>query len=355
MTMSNFFYLVATDQKKGLLIGVVKAVLWVLSFVFGGILLLRKALYQARIAPAYRLTKPVISIGNLTVGGTGKTPLVAYIAGLLVKKGLQPVILTRGYMGRVSGVKGNESDEAAVLRGELPDVPVLVGADRVKNAKHFIKDHAVDVFLMDDGFQHWRLKRDLDIVTVDAANPWGNGCLLPRGILREPKSALARADLFVLTRSDQGKERLTAIKNDLHKQNARAPIVEAVHRPVCLCEIHSGTAYDLHMIREKKVYAVSSIGAPDAFIRTLTGLGAQVQERRDFSDHHRYTPKDIQEIVKSCVAAGISFIVTTEKDAVKLRHWAGEIPQGLRVISLVIKIDIIHGEDRLVERINTIL
>ena len=355
MTMSNFFYLVATDQKKGFLVGIVKAALWVLSLIFRALLLLRKVIYQVRIMPSYRLPKAVISIGNLTVGGTGKTPLIAYIAGQLMNKGAKPVILTRGYMGRGGGTKDYESDEAAMLRRALPDVPILVGSDRVKNAKNFIKDHAVDVILMDDGFQHWRLKRDLDIVTIDAANPWGNGCLLPLGILREPKSALVRADLFILTRADQGKERLSEIKNEIHKHNARAPIIEAVHRPVCFRDVRSGTAYDLHIIQEKSVYAVSSIGAPDAFIKTLTGLGARVKEHHDFCDHHHYIRGDIRKIAKSCVDGDIASIVTTEKDAVKIKRLIGEMPERLRVLSLNIKIGIIHGEDRLVERIHSVL
>jgi tetraacyldisaccharide 4'-kinase len=205
---------------------------------------------------------------------------------------------------------------------------------------------------MDDGYQHWRLKRDMDIVTIDATNPWGNGCLLPRGILREPKRALTRADVFVLTRTDQGQGQVQQIKDDLRKYNPQAPIVETIHRPVCFRDIRSGKAFDLHSVRGKGVCAVSSIAAPEAFIRTLTGLGAEIKERFDFRDHHRYSPEDLRQVVQRCHAAGLTVIVTTEKDAVKIKQWTREIPETVRVLSLTIKINIIHGEDRLIERIH---
>ena len=212
-------------------------------------------------------------MGNITVGGTGKTPLVVKIAQIYKQNKLKPVILTRGYMGR--GVAGNnkQSDEAAMMREILPDVPILSGADRIKNAEQFLKNNQADVFILDDGFQHWRLARDLDIVAIDATNPWGNGRLLPRGILREPLAALRRANLLILTKVDLGREQTGLIRKRLAAIGCAQQLIETVHRPARLMDLKTGMSRELETIAGQRVCAVCSLGAPAAFAATLTQLG----------------------------------------------------------------------------------
>ncbi|MCK5081928.1 MAG: tetraacyldisaccharide 4'-kinase, partial [Candidatus Omnitrophica bacterium] len=215
--------------------------------------------------------------------------------------------------------------------------------------------NVADVFLLDDGFQHWRLLRDIDIVAIDAMNPWGNGHLLPRGILRESKTALSRAHIFVLTKIDLGNERLVEIKSDLHAVNPKALIVEAIHKPVLFWELHSKTEFDLVTIRGQKVATVCSIGSPNSFIKTLVELEANIDEHFAFMDHHVYCAVDVERIVELCQKQGIATIVTTEKDAVKLGPFMSMFPDYISVLVLKIEISIVSGEDVFLERIYHIL
>src|SRR3989344_3685960 len=192
--MRKYFYSLMTDRIHTPVAKAIQGVLWLFSILYGVVVRALVLIYKFRLAPSCRLGKPVISIGNITLGGVGKTPLVECVVRFLKDKGLEPVVLIRGY----GADKQVGSDEAKLLEESLPGIPVLVGANRVKNARDFLTRNAADVFVLDDGFQHWRLRRDLDIVAINATNPFGNRHLLPRGILREPLSALRRADIFVL-------------------------------------------------------------------------------------------------------------------------------------------------------------
>ena len=332
-----------------------KGVLWVFSKIYLVLIVLRKFFYKIKIFKCHQLSVPVISVGNLTMGGVGKTPLIEYIAQVLKKKGIQPVILMRGYMeGNVDGRIQN-SDEAIMLRNILADIPVLVGADRVRNAKEFEKRNKVSIFLLDDGFQHWPLARTMDIVAIDVTNPWGNGHLLPRGILREPKSALGRVHIFVLTKTDLGAHEPEKLKADLKTINPSALIVETVHKPVLFSDIRSGKDLDLISVYGQRIFPVCGIGDPDSFVRTLKKLGVQIDEQFTFMDHHRYELSDVVRITKLCQDKSITTIVTTEKDAVKLRHFLNIFPDDIRILSLKIKIFIINKEGQFLERISDIL
>jgi len=354
-TMKRFLYLVATDQIKGGVVAIVQVVLWILSQAYGFCVALRGAFYKVGIFKHHQLSCPVISVGNLTVGGVGKTPLVELIARALREKGVGAAILTRGYMGEGVDARGQSSDEAVMLENVLSNVPILVGADRIKSAKAHLAQNKVGAFLLDDGFQHWRLSRDVDIVAIDATNPWGNGCLLPRGILREGKKALLRAHIFVLTKVDLGREHAQNLKDDLKLINPKALIVEAVHQPVALSDMRFGEVVDLASVRGQKICAVCSIGAPDSFTKTLVKLGADVGGQFAFMDHHRYARDDVQRIVQSCQEGQVKTVVTTEKDAVKLKSFLEVFPESIRVLSLRIKVVIVNGEDAFLERIHRVL
>ncbi len=360
--MSNFPYRVVTDDVHGPLIGVLKLFLWLLSFVYLFAVTLMVSLYQRGILKQHRLPCRVISVGNITVGGTGKTPLVIKIAQIYKENKFKPVILTRGYMGR--GIRGNnkQSDEAAMMREILPDVPVLSGADRIRNAEAFLKSNRADVFILDDGFQHWRLARDLDIVAIDATNPWGTGRLLPRGILREPLYALRRANLLVITRTDSGDGRVDAIRERLTAIGCAQEIAETVHRPARLVDLISGEPRGLKMLHGQTVCLLSSIGAPAAFTATVRQLGAKVQKAFNFTDHYVYNAKDIRDILEHCRRNHVGIVVTTQKDAVKLTGLRDEFfskgslwqqPRDVELFSLHIELTVRDGtgENAFVKRI----
>lgn len=244
---------------------------------------------------------PVISVGNLTVGGTGKTPCVEYVAKLLRGHEIQVAILSRGY-----GSEAGRNDEAMVLEENLPDVPHLQGADRTELARTAVTELESECLILDDGFQHRKLGRDLDIVLIDATDPWAGGYLLPRGGLREPKSRLSRADVILLTRVDQATDvpRLVAEIQNLAPGKL---IAQSVHRP----------AADL---AGKTVAAFCGIGNPAAFRRTLEDLGATVLTLKEYPDHHPYTRADVDALTRWAESLPPdAWVATTQKDWVKLR------------------------------------
>ena len=276
---------------------------------------LRNWAYDRGWSNSIQAPVPVVSVGNLTAGGTGKTPCVEYVAGFYRRRGLLVAVLSRGY-----GSAGGPNDEALVLEENLPDVPHLQGADRVRWARAAVEELESEVLVLDDGFQHRRLARDLDVVLIDATCPWGCGHLLPRGLLREPPSSLRRAGVVVLTRCDQVPP---AQREDLRQRVGRlAPgvrVVETTHRPAELVESGRGVA-PLEGLRHRPVAAFCGIGNPGAFRRTLTDLGASVCAFREYPDHHAYTRADVAELRRW--AGGLPAdctVVTTQKDLVKLR------------------------------------
>jgi tetraacyldisaccharide 4'-kinase len=256
----------------------------------------------------------VISVGNLTLGGTGKTPCVEYVCRFYRDLDLRVAILSRGY-----GVEHGRNDEALVLEEELPDVPHLQGADRVALARTAVEELESEVLVLDDGFQHRRLARDLDIVLVDATNPWGFGYLFPRGLLRESPRGLKRAGVVVLTRCDQvSEEQRARLRQQVLRYAPQTPLVETKHGPVELTNREQRTE-SLSLLGTRPVAAFCGIGNPVAFHRTLTDQGAAVCAFRTFADHHPYTRADVEELRRwaqqqptDCV------VVTTQKDLVKL-------------------------------------
>ncbi|MGH9678765.1 MAG: tetraacyldisaccharide 4'-kinase [Candidatus Acidiferrales bacterium] len=294
--------------------------LWPMSIAYALISRLRAWGYARSIFRVRKLLGTVISVGNLTAGGTGKTPLVLWIAERLAEDGKQAAILTRGYRGTSgAGDQGvPQSDEVALLRDRLAGkVQLGVGADRVKNGEALAR-HGVDWFVLDDGFQHLKVARDADIVLLDATDPFGGGAVLPSGRLREPVSALRRADIAVITRSVQ----------------APAPAIEAMIRRHTECPIfYASTALvsvnrvpglDIALPQEDwaqaRFLAFCAIGNPPAFFEDLRGWGFQVAGERYFADHHVYTPAEADELEHSAAIAGADALVCTEKDVWNLRQ-----------------------------------
>lgn len=304
------------------------------------------------LARAVRAGVPVISVGNITAGGTGKTPCIMKLAALLKASGRRPAILTRGYRGGMEkrggivadgqalrATQAMAGDEPYMMAVKLPGVPVLAGRDRVVSAAA-AKALGVDVLLLDDGFQYWRLHRDLDVVLIDSTQPFGGGHVLPRGLLREPEDALARAGLFILTKAGQasGAER-EAIRAHLRRANPTAPVIEADHAPRTFTPLAEWPSLRPLPKAGQTVFLLSGIGNPGGFARTAEEAGLAVVGSRSLPDHHLYTEADLRRAAEDARAAGASCIAVTEKDAVKIReqvHWdTADFPVAVLGIDMV--------------------
>jgi tetraacyldisaccharide 4'-kinase len=318
------------------------------SVPYGWAVGLRNVAYRRGWLHSEGVPAPVVSVGNLTAGGTGKTPCVEYVARFYRNLDRRVAILSRGYGG-----EGGRNDEALVLEENLPDVPHLQGADRVAFARTAIEELESEILVLDDGFQHRRLNRDLDLVLIDATTPWGHGYLLPRGLLREPPSSLRRADVLVLTRCDQTPaEQRERLRQTIARIAPDVPVVETTHRPMELSN-SDGASAPLDVLREAPVAAFCGIGNPQAFRRSLLDLGAQVDDFRVYADHHVYSRADVEELRRW--AGGLpasTMVVTTQKDLVKLRlARLGDRP----LWSLRIRLRVESGQDVLDERLQSVL
>ena len=289
----------------------------------------RGVLYDAGIFSATRAGVPVVSVGNLAVGGAGKTPVVLAIAGRLLASGRRPAVLSRGYGAsrkddrvvsdgeRVLLDAEEGGDEPVLLARRLPGLRVLCGSDRGALAGKAVALGA-DLLLLDDGFQHRRLHRDLDVVVLDAANPWGNGHCLPRGPNREPPSALGRAGLVWLGHADRASAGgLSSLRQLALLHTGRAP-VESRHAPRDLADGLLTRSFPLADLAGSRVGLLTGVARPGSVERTVEGLGAQVAQAFVFPDHHRFTEREVADALRETGRAGASLLVTTEKDAVRL-------------------------------------
>ncbi len=307
-------------------------VLFLLEIIYFLVIKARSLLYRFNILNTENLDCRVISIGNITTGGTGKTPVVDKFTRMLKAAGKKVVIISRGYGGSVKGPAivsdGKEikldvdeaGDEVYMLARQLPDIPVVIGKDRYQAGQLVLKEFNPDIILLDDGFQHRQLGRDLDIVVINALEPYGNNHLLPRGFLREPLSAFKRADIFIISKSDQvSREKLKKIENKLRTNNQQAGIFTSCHRPLFLRPLTSEDkdTFPLAEIKGKKIMALSAIGSPDSFLQSLESLEAEVIKAITYPDHYSYREKDLMDIAVQAQLNEVEWVVTTEKDAVK--------------------------------------
>ena len=295
----------------------------------------RLALYRRGILRRYRLRAPVISVGNLTVGGTGKTPCVAFLANFLRDEGHTVAILSRGYKregsGRIEVSNGKEllcgpreaGDEPYLLARACPGVRVIVDADRYAAGRWLEEREPVSIFILDDAFQHLRLERNLNLLLVDATEPLADAEMVPFGRLREPLSGLRRSDAVIVTRSDLPFDRGALERLIVKEAGRRTPVFYAYHEMTALRRLDDGTPLDPATLRERPLAAVSGIARPQRFIDDLARLGLQIVWRRDFPDHHRYSRQEFLELTGTAREFGAEGIVTTEKDAANLP--AGEI------------------------------
>ena len=337
------------------------------SILYSGIIRLRNLFYQTGLFKVRKLGCRVISVGNITLGGTGKTPVVERLASLLYCRGRKVAIVSRGYRrkkgprlrrlkeklrgapttrvvsdgynillnSRVAG------DEPYMLASNLEGVPVVINRNRRKGALYAIRRFKADTIILDDGFQHLDLKRDLDIVLIDATCPFGNGHIFPRGILREPCRNLSRADLLFITKAVSGGQ--DELKKDLRRYNQRARILECRHNPIYLYDVRTSIKASLDFIRGMKAATLAGIANPEGFEKMLSGLGVEVIHSRRFADHHIYSQQELIDVLNKAARRGAEILLTTEKDAVRFPR----LPKGaIPVFSLRVRIDsVAEGSD----------
>jgi tetraacyldisaccharide 4'-kinase len=302
-----------------------------LSVLYSAVTRTRLSLYRRGTFHSTKLDRPVISVGNITTGGTGKTPIVEWVSRTLAAAGKRVCILTRGY-GRdnpdrmviasdgkiILATPSEAGDEPFLLATNLVGVAAVISsADRVAAGNEAIEQFATDCFVLDDGFQHLRLHRDLNIVTIDATNPWGGGHLLPYGHLREPLSGLSRADCIVITRTDQVRS-LDALQTEIRQHAGDIPIFHSRMSISRISPLHNSSAALV-----PPVAAFCAVGNPGSFFKALTN---KVVLQKAFPDHHRYSQSDIDSLIEAARRAGANSLVTTAKDAVKLRSLSFSLP-----------------------------
>ncbi len=310
----------------------IRWLLWPLEQLYAGAMRLRAAAYGRGWLKSERLPVKVISVGNVTVGGTGKTPMVLHLARRLGKRGRRVAILTRGYGRRefaplVINGQGEVSkftpelmgDEPILLARALPEVTLGIGADRVALARQILQMEAAqppEIFLLDDGFQHLRLTRDVDVLLIDATDPFAEGAVLPAGRLREPLAALARADLIVLTRASNGVPR--KVEAVLRRFNPRAPLFPATTQLSGVFEAGAHRAANLFVLKQTPAVAFCGIGNPEAFWDDLRRAGFNLAGTLAFADHHRYGIEDFRRIIRYADSVKARALLTTEKDIINM-------------------------------------
>jgi tetraacyldisaccharide 4'-kinase len=349
-----------------------------LSWIFAVIVQVRLWLYHHRIVRPNTLGCQVISVGNLTVGGTGKTPVVEVFARNLQQQGRKVAILSRGYKSKelpflqkmtqrittgkietpprvVSDGKRllldshTAGDEPYMLASNLPDVAVVVDKDRVKAGKYAIKELGCDTLILDDGFQYLKLGHRLDIALVDRTNPFGGGHLLPRGLLREPMRNIKRAGFIFITKCAEGGD--PELKEQLRRMNPHAEISECRHTAKFLKHVFGEKTYDLDALNGMKIAAVSGIAVPESFENALRSFGAEIVYTRRFTDHHRFTQQEVINTINRSIKHGAEAILTTEKDAVRFPFLdRRDIP----ILFMRVEIEMLSGEEEFMDWISRI-
>ena len=343
-SLATFWLEVTHEERRGFRAGLFRAFLYGCSKGFQVAIKFRRFLYNVRILRDSTLGVQVIAVGNLTVGGTGKTPVVEKFARELQDQGRTVAVLSRGYRSKPTPVRtwllnkvffrddttpprivsdGKSllldsemaGDEPYMLASNLKDVVVLVDKDRVKSGRYAIEKFGCDTLLLDDGFQYWKLRgRRQDIVLIDRQQPFGNECLLPRGTLREPPSHVIRANYIFITKSDGSTEEL---RRRLSQLNPGAAIIECIHHPLYLEDVFTGERLGLEVLRGRKVASLSGIAQPESFEQGLAKVGAELVYSKRFADHHRFTQQEVINAINRSKKRQAQMIVTTQKDAVR--------------------------------------
>ncbi len=350
MSGTTLWRSLADGRRSGPAVSFFKLAFAPCALCYSVILALRAICYRRGILHSQRLPRPVISVGNLTAGGTGKTPVTAWIARYLLARGTKVVVLSRGYGGSLEGKTAVVSDgrtlflspaqcgdEPYLLASTVPGLAVVIGADRYRAGLLAMEQLQPDLFLLDDGYQHLALQRDLNILLLDAANPFGNGWCLPAGLLREPQTAVRRADLVIFTRWEVGRGTLPV----------PAPSCRVGHRLGSLYRLTDQTTVSLAHVRESATTACAGIADPAGFFAALQQLGITLQSPLSLPDHEPYHAGTVTRIAGLLASTGARWLLTTEKDAVKL--WGSAAPWLQQVVVVPLELAFDDEEPLLVE------
>lgn len=363
INLEKFFHYIAygaPGKMTGVFLHIVLLPLYLTSLLYCALIKLRLSLYSHRVFETKKVGCKVVSVGNLTVGGTGKTPTVDLIARKLRARGLKVVVVSRGYGGKLRaevGVVSNgqellmspaeAGDEPYMLAKKLRDVPVLVGSNRYKVCSYALKEFAPDYFILDDGYQHINLKRDVNILLVDGELGFGNSFIFPRGPLRESISGINRADIVLINKTPKkGNDELISL---IGKEKPGLPIFKSSYLAETLVSLDGDAEVGIDKLDGARVCALSAIADPSSFSSLLISLGAVVEMDRIFADHHSFTVDDIETILKEAGQQDISMIIMTEKDAVKMEGL--DVVSEIPIFYLAITLDMQRQDDPFIETI----
>ncbi|MEN6356204.1 MAG: tetraacyldisaccharide 4'-kinase [Armatimonadota bacterium] len=354
---SRYIERVILGEDRGAASWLIRCALWPLSLIYRAGLAVYLGLYSVGLKQRYKLSVPIISVGNLTFGGTGKTPAVQTICRLLVQSGKKVVVLSRGHGGSAEDAvavsdgeqvlidSAEAGDEPVLLAQSLPGVPVVVGKDRRLSGNLACEKFKPDIIVLDDGLQYWQLYRDLDIVVMSAARPFGSGFVMPMGDLREPANGLRRAGIVLL--NTDGKAEIESVEKRIKRVAPRVEIYRCERKPERFIRVSDGQPLDLDWIKDRRVLAFCGIGKPQSFMDMLVSLGAVVARQMVFSDHHEYLQEDISLIESEKLSSGAEVVVTTQKDIARLgNHFSIE-----HTYTLVIRLEV-EDKSSFAQRIN---
>ena len=337
-----------SGQDKSLGAFALRLFLYAVSLLYGTVIKLRNHAFDTGLIKSAKAQVPVISIGNITTGGTGKTPLVIWLCNKISQMNLRTAVLTRGYMSE----EGTMGDEPTMLAKSCPQTKVIVNSDRMAGARKAVCEYDSQVLILDDGFQHRQIQRDLDIVAIDATCPFGYGRMLPAGLLREPINSLQRANAVIITRFDQLADGFSSeLEKTIHQSNPNLIIAKAVHKANSI-KLLDGSEEPLESLKNKRIFAFCGIGNPGAFIAGFAERGDNLVGHKIYNDHHNYTRDDIKLVAELANRCKADMIITTQKDWVKIALHAKEF-KNHRFAFVRIDLEFIEGEDEILELVRS--
>jgi tetraacyldisaccharide 4'-kinase len=355
MGIQEQFYDLVSGRKTGSAATVLRSGLRLLEMPYSAVIATRNLLYDRHVLPIHRFPVPILSVGNLTLGGTGKSPMVAWLCKFFHEQKLRPGLVSRGYGNREHGEGTQEgNDEFMEMSRRFPNIPHLQHKNRAEAIRKLLQTAPIDLIILDDAFQHRQVMRNIDIVLLDATAPFGFGHIFPRGTLREPITSLRRAEIALLTRSDLvGETERYKIRQQVLAINPKIILGETVHVPTSLTSIESFRSESIESLRGQSALAFCGIGNPAAFRKTLEHCGVQVIKLIPFPDHHRYTSCDIHELIRTAKELGTNSMLCTMKDLVKLNspEFFPSEPSGASLRAVSIEIQFTAGETAVRERL----
>ncbi len=350
----SYLFSIATDKRTDFFSGTLRVFLLFLSFIYAIILKARFFYYQTGKSSIIFDKVKVISVGNITLGGTGKTPLVELIVEYLISRESKVAVISRGYMG-IKAQTGFLADEPEMLRNVFPHVPIIVNKNRVLGIQAAQGKYGAECVVLDDAFGNLKISKNLDIVCLDCRNPFGNGFLLPRGILRLPLLYLKKADIFILTHFSAGNNNIDMTIKTLRKFNEKALIFKSRHVPEFFYDLRNKNKEKLSLIEGTSVALVCGIANPEGLKQTLKDLKAQIISGFYFPDHHPYAQEELDNIFQDCRNNKVTTLITTAKDEPRLKPILTDRYPEFKILVLKIKLQIIEeDEERFLEFLSTI-